>query len=225
MHSPFLSLLALPVPILVILSSALLLPLIPSLPWCALFLAFRGAAEESVVPHLASSHSVHASLYRLCLAFAILVSIPSPTIKRRYNPWIILGFPALAFLLSLGGAAPTNAQDLSPSIRGTVNNPEGSTIKGAKVTLTNQKTEAIFRTRTNCKGSYEFRQLPVGTYSLSVQSPGFQSFTVYGINLALDSDYTRQIDMLRGSMTHAILVPATNPEGTQVVRLLPPSQP
>jgi Carboxypeptidase regulatory-like domain len=168
---------------------------------------------------------VHASLYRLCVALAILVSIPSPTMKRRYNLWIILGFPALAFLLSLGAAPPTNAQNLAPSIRGTVNNPEGSTIKGAKVVLTNQKTEAIFRTRTNCNGSYEFRQLPVGTYSLSVQSPGFQAFTVYGIDLAVDSDYTRQIDMLRGSMTRAILVPATVPEGTQVVRLLPPPQP
>lgn len=225
MHSPFLSLLALPVPILVILSSAVLLPLIPSLPWCALFLSFRSAAEGSVVPHLASSHSVHSSLYRLCLALAILVSIPSSTIKRRSNLWIILGLPTLAFLLSLGAASSTSAQNLSPSIRGTVDSPEGSTINGAKVVLTNQRTEAIFRTRTNCKGSYEFRQLPVGTYSLSVQSPGFQTFTVYGINLALDSDYTRQIDMLRGSMTRAILVPATIPEGTQVVRLLPPSQP
>ncbi|MGF7178935.1 carboxypeptidase-like regulatory domain-containing protein [Tunturiibacter psychrotolerans] len=225
MHSPFLSLLALPVPILVILSSALLLPLVPSLPWCALFLSFRSATVESVVPHLASSHSVHSSLYRLCLALAILVSIPSPTIKRRSNLWIILGLPTLAFLLSLGAAPSTSAQNLSPSIRGTVDSPEGSTINGAKVVLTNQRTEAIFRTRTNCKGTYEFRQLPVGTYSLSVQAPGFQTFTVYGIDLTPDSDYTRQIDMLRGSMTRAILVPATTPQGTQVVRLLPPSQP
>jgi Carboxypeptidase regulatory-like domain len=225
LHSLFLSLLALPVPLLVILSSALLLPLIPSLPWCALFLSFRSAAEESVVPHLASSHSVHASLYRLCLALAILVSIPSPRTERRYNLWIILGLPALAFLLSLGATPSSSAQNLSPSIRGTVNNPEGTTIKGAKVVLTDQRTEAIFRTRTNCNGSYEFRQLPVGTYSLSVQSPGFLTFTVYGINLILDSDYNRQIDMLRGSMARAILVPATTPEGTQVVRLLPPSKP
>jgi carboxypeptidase family protein len=225
LHSLFLSLLALPVPLLVILSSALLVPLIPSLPWCALFLSFRSAAEESVVPHLASSHSVHASLYRLCVALAIIVSIPSPRTERRYNLWIILGLPALAFLLSLGATPSSNAQNLSASIRGTVNNPEGATIKGAKVVLTDQRTEAIFRTRTNCHGSYEFRQLPAGTYSLSVQAPGFETFTVYGINLALDSDYNRQIDMLRGSMARAILVPATTPEGTQVVRLLPPSKP
>jgi hypothetical protein len=225
LHSLFLSLLALPVLLLVFLSSALLLPLVPSLPWCALFLSFRSAAEESVVPHLASSHSVHASLYRLCLALAILVSIPSPRTERRYNLWLILGLPALAFLLSLGATPSTSAQNLSPSIRGTVNNPEGSTIEGARVVLTDQRTEAIFRTRTDCEGSYEFRQLPVGTYSLSVQSPGFRTSTVYGINLALDSDYIRQIDMPRGTMARAILVPATTPEATQVVRSLPPSQP
>ena len=225
MHPPFLSLLALPVPILVVLSLVLLLPLIPPLPWSALLLSFRSAAEESVIPHLASSH-VHASLYRLCLALAILVSIPSPRTERRHNLWIILGLPALAFLLSLGATSPTGAQNLSPSIRGTVNNPDGSTITGAKVVLTNQTTEAIFRTRTDSKGSYEFRQLPVGTYSLSVQSAGFQTFTVNGINLTLDSDYIRQIDMLRGSMTRAIIIPeAALPEPTQVIRLLPPSQP
>jgi Carboxypeptidase regulatory-like domain len=221
-----LSLIALPLPLTILLSAAFLVALLSPLPWCALLLPFGGAIEESVVPHLAVSHPAHASFYRLCMALVILVTIPSGTTKRQHNRWFIVCFLALALVLSLAATSATNAESLSPAIRGTINNSEGSTLKGARVLVTNQSTEAVFRTRTDNTGNYEFHKLPAGVYSLSVQSPGFQTFTVYGINLTPDSDYTRQIEMVRGSMTRAILVPAkVPPENTQVVRLLPPAQP
>jgi hypothetical protein len=221
-----LSMIALPLPLLILLSAACLVALLWPLPWCALLLPLRGAIEESIIPHLAVPHPVHASFYRLCMALVILVTIPSGTNRRHHNRWFIICFLALAFLLSLAATPATNAENLSPTIRGTVNNSEGSIIKGARILVTNQSSEAVFRTRTDSNGNYEFHKLPPGVYSLSVQSPGFQTFTVYGIDLTSDSDYTRQIDMMRGSMTRAILVPATiPPEGTQVVKLLPPPQP
>lgn len=204
MHLPFSSLITLPVPILLLLSSGLLLSLISPLPWCVLLLSVRSAAEEAVIPHLASPHPVHTSFYRLCLAVAILVTIP-PTMKRPQNRWFVFCFLALGFLLSLAATPPTKAENFSPAIRGTVSNPEGSCFKGARVVVTNQTTETVYRMRTTGNGSYEFRNLPVGTYSLRVQFPGFQTFTVYGIDLTFDSDYTRQIDMIHGNMTRAIL--------------------
>jgi Carboxypeptidase regulatory-like domain len=221
-----LSLITLPLPLLILLLAGCFVALLWPLPWCALLLPFRGAIEGSIVPHLAVSHSVHASFYRLCLALVILVTIPSGTARRHHNRWFIVYFLVLAFLLSLAATPATNAQNLSPAIRGTVDDSEGSTIKGARVLVTNQKTEAVFRTRTDSNGNYEFHKLPAGVYSLSVQFPGFQTFTVYGIDLTHGSDYTRQIDMLHGSMTRAILVPATaTPEGTQIVGLLPAPRP
>jgi hypothetical protein len=219
-------LIALPLPLVILSSAACLVALLWPLPWCALLLPLSGAIEESIVPHLTVSHPVHASFYRLCMALVILVTIPSGTTRRHPNRWLIVCFLAVGFLLSLAATPATNAENLSPTIRGTVNNSEGSIIKGAKVLITNQSSEAVFRTRTDSNGTYVFRKLPVGVYSLSVQSPGFQTFTVYGIDLTPDSDYTRQIDMLRGSMTRAILVPATVPPvDTQVGRLLPAPQP
>ena len=144
-----LSLIALPLPLLILLSAACLVALLWPLPWCALLLPLRGAIEESIVPHLAVSHPVHASYYRLCMALAILVTIPLGTTKRHHNRWFIACFLVLAFLLSLAATPATNAENLLPTICGTVNNPEGAIIKGAKVLITNQNTEAVFRTLTD----------------------------------------------------------------------------
>ncbi len=87
MFSSSLSLIALPLPLLILLSAVFLVVLVSPLPWSALLLPFRGAIEESVVPHLAASHPVHASFYRFCLALVILVTIPSGTNKRQKNRW------------------------------------------------------------------------------------------------------------------------------------------
>jgi hypothetical protein len=205
----FLSLVALPAPLLIFVSAVFLLSVLSPLPWSALLLPFHGAVEESV-SHLASFCPVHASFYRLCLALAILVTIPIPMIKRERNGLLISCFLGLAFLLSLAAIPSSSTGNLSPRIRGTVDGAEGSTIQGARVVVINQRTGAVFRMRTGSNGSYEFRNLPVGTYSLSVQVPGFQIFTVYGINLAHDSNYNKHINMLHGCMNRAT-VPARVP--------------
>ncbi|MBB5317171.1 carboxypeptidase-like regulatory domain-containing protein [Tunturibacter empetritectus] len=207
----FLSLLALPVPLLIFLSAMFLLSVLSPLPWSALLLSFHSAAEDPVLLHLASFRPAHASVYRLCLALAILVTIPVPTIKRERNGLLMSCLLALALLFSLSVIPSSSSGNLSPRIRGTVDDREGSTIQGAKVVVVNQRTEAVFRTRTGSDGSYEFRKLPNGIYSLSVQVPGFQTFTAYGIHLAQDSDYARQIDMLHACRTRAIRAPARAP--------------
>jgi carboxypeptidase family protein len=213
-----LSLIALPVPLLIFLSAAFLLSALSPLPWSALLLSLHSAADNSVVLHLASFGPAHASFYRLCLALAILVTIPIPTIKRERNGLLISCLLTLALLFSLSAIPSSSARNLSPRIRGTVDDREGSTIQGARVVVVNQRTEAVFRTRTGSDGSYEFHKLPDGIYSLSVQVPGFETFTVYGIHLARNSDYARQIEMQHACRTRAIGARATaTPENALTV--------
>ncbi|WP_433967792.1 carboxypeptidase-like regulatory domain-containing protein [Tunturiibacter gelidiferens] len=218
---PFLSLIALPVPLLIFCAAVFLLSVLSPLPWSALLLSFHGAADNSVVLHLASLHPANASIYRLCLALAILVTIPIPTIKRERNGLLVSCLLAVALLFSLSAIPSSSAANLSPRIRGTVDDREGSTIQDARVVVVNQRTEAVFRTRTGSDGSYEFHKLPDGIYSLSVQVPGFQTFTIYGIHLAQDSDYARQIDMQHACKIRAIRAPARTPaENVLTVRSL-----
>ena len=223
-----LSLLALPIPVLLPLTLTLLLLLAP-LPLPLLMLSLRSAAEASVLLVSANLHAHLTSLRHLSLALAILATVPTlmmkPTSNMRSNAWAIARLFGFLLLLSFAVMPSSSAKNLSPCIVGTVIDPDGATIKGARVLVTNQKTELVYKTQTSPDGTYGFSKLPNGIYSLSVQVPGFQTFTVYGITLLIDSEYSRQVQMLRG-MTSAILVPAGDQAKHKpdelAVRSLPP---
>ncbi len=60
------------------------------------------------------------------------------------------------------------------AITGTVQDPSGAFIANADVRVTNQGTGVLERTvKTGPDGSFTAPLLPVGTYVLSVQAPGF----------------------------------------------------
>jgi len=114
---------------------------------------------------------------------------------------------ALGLFLFLTAVQPTKATDLSATVRGTVSDSEGVAIEGATVVATNQDTGVDSSTRTGKDGNYEFLKLPIGIYSVSVQVPGFHTFTVFGIKLDVDAEFVEKIVMIPGSMTSAVLVP------------------
>src|SRR5438067_9034376 len=61
------------------------------------------------------------------------------------------------------------------AITGTVLDPSGAVVAGAEVRIVNQDTGVLTRTtKTDGNGSFTATLLPVGTYTLSVTSPGFQ---------------------------------------------------
>ncbi|HEY2940952.1 MAG TPA: carboxypeptidase regulatory-like domain-containing protein [Vicinamibacteria bacterium] len=72
-------------------------------------------------------------------------------------------------------AVPTFAQKITASIRGTVTDPSGAVIAGAKVTMTNEETGLTRSVSTNSSGIYSFTELPVGSYRIAIESPGFKS--------------------------------------------------
>ena len=76
------------------------------------------------------------------------------------------------------------AQVGSADVVGTVADPTGAVIVGAKVTVKNLGTSIERTTITNSKGEYVVDLLPIGTYSLKVEAPGFKVYTVKGIPLS-----------------------------------------
>src|SRR5258708_30931593 len=64
------------------------------------------------------------------------------------------------------GLAQVNTADLS----GTVTDPSGGVVKGAKVTVTSLSTGASRTATTDDSGHYSFVQLPPGDYKLSVDA-------------------------------------------------------
>ena len=67
------------------------------------------------------------------------------------------------------------AQQSTGALKGTVTDPLGSLVVGAKVTLRNARGVETSAT-SNSSGVYEFRRVEPGTYELKVMSPGFSVF-------------------------------------------------
>jgi hypothetical protein len=79
---------------------------------------------------------------------------------------------ALACILAL--AAKLDAQSTFGAVLGSIRDPSGSAVVGAKVTLLNTGTNGSRSTVSNTSGGYEFVNVDVGTYELSVEASGFQ---------------------------------------------------
>ena len=94
------------------------------------------------------------------------------------------GFLLFAFCLVtslLGG--PAFAQSVNGLISGTVLDPQGASVPGATVTLTDQLTTARQATQTEQNGALVFPEIRPGTYNLAVEKTGFERFEKMGISL------------------------------------------
>jgi hypothetical protein len=83
--------------------------------------------------------------------------------------FVIFSFIVLA--LAAQGFAQGGA---TGAITGTVQDPSGALVANADVRITNQDTNVVERSvKTGTDGSFVAPLLPVGTYSLNIQAPGF----------------------------------------------------
>ena len=70
----------------------------------------------------------------------------------------------LVFFLAPSAWGP----EITAGLRGTVTDPSGSVVPGAKVALKEVQTGYTREMTTNSTGGYDFTLLPVGTYDLSI---------------------------------------------------------
>ncbi len=89
----------------------------------------------------------------------------------------------LIFLVVLLFALTALAQIQNGQFTGTVVDPSGAAVSNAKVTITNQATNLSVTANTNSSGLYVARELPVGTYKISVEAAGFKTFSDVGVVL------------------------------------------
>jgi hypothetical protein len=75
------------------------------------------------------------------------------------------------------------AQSDRGTITGTVVDPGGGVVPGASVVAENPENGARYETVTTQTGNYTLVQVPVGTYNLSVELPGFGRFRQEGIRI------------------------------------------
>jgi Carboxypeptidase regulatory-like domain/TonB dependent receptor len=75
------------------------------------------------------------------------------------------------------------AQVQNGQFAGTVTDPTGAAIGNAQVTIKNSSTDYRLSATTNSSGNYVFNSVPVGTYNMSVEAPGFKTLSNNGVAL------------------------------------------
>lgn len=84
-------------------------------------------------------------------------------------------------------------------ITGTVVDPSGAVIPNARVTATNTATQVPRFTITGRTGTYTISLLPVGTYVVTAEAPGFK--TAVAEEITLDVSQQRKVDFTEGLTT------------------------
>src|SRR5437879_13536112 len=74
-------------------------------------------------------------------------------------------------------------QTFRGTILGTVTDPQGAVVVGAKVTVRNVNTGLERTTQTSADGSYAVPELPIGTYTVTVTQSGFQTALTSGVGV------------------------------------------
>lgn len=113
---------------------------------------------------------------------------------------------AVGFLLAL--AALCAGQTSTSRILGTVTDSTGAVVPNATVTLINESTGITEKQQTTAAGLYSFPSVPVGTYTIRVEAPGFRTAVRPGIVLQVNTPAVVDITLEVGAVTESVVVSA-----------------
>jgi hypothetical protein len=118
--------------------------------------------------------------------------------------WITL---TAIFLLSF--ATQASAQVDQGSITGVITDSNGSAISGASVTLVNQETGLSFSRTTGTSGYYTFSPIKIGTYTLTVSAPSFETLKQENIHLNVSQTVGLNLSLKPGVVNDTVTVTST----------------
>ena len=121
---------------------------------------------------------------------------------------ISLRILAVSLLLTVGrvyGQVDTGA------ILGNVKDPSAAVIPGARVILTNQGTGLTLSIVTGGDGSYVFRPIKIGAYTLEAQFKGFQTVQHRDVTVEVQQQVVVNFTLQPGQITQSIEVTAAPP--------------
>lgn len=115
----------------------------------------------------------------------------------------------LAVLLLL--SAEVWAQQSFGSITGSVTDPQGARVPGAAVVVTNKDTNRTSKVVTNDSGYFEANLLDPGSYSISVEVPGFKRALRANIDLSVAGRLEIPVQLELGQTADTVQVTAEAP--------------
>ena len=109
------------------------------------------------------------------------------------------------FFVFLLGVLPLAAQ--TSSVQGVITDAQSGIVPEAVVTAINQSTSAARKALSAGNGAYSFLQMPPGNYKISVEKPGFRTYTAE-VRLQIDTPATLDVKLEVGAVTETVSVEA-----------------
>jgi len=113
-------------------------------------------------------------------------------------------------VLSLGVIAAITTYAQTATIAGTVSDPTGAGVPGAKVTATNPATASVRTALTNSSGTYLIPNLAVGNYDVAMEKDGFTALHFQGVELTVAQNLTLNGKLEVGAVTQTVEVTGTS---------------
>lgn len=103
------------------------------------------------------------------------------------------------------------AQVTVGGIVGSVKDASGAVVQKARLTLTNEATKIQETTESSATGDFGFVAVPVGTYTMTAEASGFETYRNTGIQVHVQDTVTIDIQLVTGSVTQQVTVTAAVP--------------
>jgi Carboxypeptidase regulatory-like domain/TonB dependent receptor-like, beta-barrel len=121
---------------------------------------------------------------------------------------LLLILASVAGLFAIGAPQMAAQTANTGALTGTVTDPSGAVIAGAKVTVTNLATGQSRTVTTDSKGSYQISLLPPGNYSVHFEAEGFKATDVPSITVNVTETPVLNRTLEVGTSTQQVTVEA-----------------
>jgi hypothetical protein len=127
------------------------------------------------------------------------------TAMRKATRYLLLFLLSMLFTGSLWGQT-------TGSFFGTVTDPAGAAVPGAKVTVKSSQTDFSRFTNSNAQGEYLVPLLPPGPYDFDVAATGFQTYIRTNVIMSVNQSERVDIQLVVGKLEQKVVVSGTETE-------------
>ncbi|MGA9145472.1 MAG: carboxypeptidase-like regulatory domain-containing protein, partial [Candidatus Acidiferrales bacterium] len=126
---------------------------------------------------------------------------------RKMHGWAVRAILFCAALAMIAlGVTTASAQTFRGTILGTVTDTSGAAILNAKVTIRNVDTGIERSTETTADGGYLVPELPVGTYTVTIEQSGFQKSVTTGVRVDIAAERRVDASLKPGQISQQVIV-------------------
>jgi len=107
---------------------------------------------------------------------------------------------------------PVRAQQTLGNVRGVVKDDTGALVSGATVSILDKNTNNKVTTQSTAAGEFEFKNLPVGGYVVTVSANGFKTLTLSDVVVQLNQTTDLTAALAVGNLSETVDVSASGSE-------------